>query len=71
MPTRLKLLPPPMVHVLPLDALERLPGHWRGRANTRLKFAAESKDWQERLNHLAAAAEYERRADRASREIGR
>jgi hypothetical protein len=69
MNTRLKLLPPPFANTLPLDALERLPGHWRGRADTRLKFAAEATDWQERLRHLAAAAEYERREKRA-RNIG-
>jgi hypothetical protein len=67
--TRLKLLPPPMTHVLPLDRLEALPGHWRGRADTRLQFAADATDWQERLRHLAAAADYERREKRAQQEI--
>jgi hypothetical protein len=48
-----------------LEELEKLPGYWRGRAQTRLQCAAVATGWQDQLRHLALAAEYERREQRA------
>lgn len=49
----------------PLAALERLPGWWLGKAETRRSLAREALDRHlEKLadEHLRAASEYERRA---------
>ena len=42
--------------------LETQPGYWLGRAMTRRQMAEQATDGHEQSAHLAAAAEFERRA---------
>lgn len=45
-----------------IKQLETQPGYWRGRAMTRRQMAEQATDGHEQSAHLAAAAEFERRA---------
>lgn len=45
-----------------IKQLETQPGYWLGRAQTRRQMAEQATDGHEQSAHLAAAAEFERRA---------